>query len=524
MVVQMIGVGEATGAMDTMLNKIADFYDDEVDTAVGGPHGDDRTADDGVPRRRGRRLPHRDVPADLLHRRCHQVAQRDGARRRAAPLRARLVWLTAFRTVATSLSLVAVAARLLSGPGRAHAGEDLLRCASGSSTSSPWSTALLLRARRGLRSAVVQVAGDVVIASVLVFLTGGPRAPSPSPTAGRHRRAHPAGQWGALVAAAACSASFLCSLLRSRGDIWTPAPGRPLGAGCVPLRQQRAGLVPHRRAGRLPGPAAVGHRRRGSPRASADLRELDTPSAADLGRMPSGLITCDAAGRVTYVNRAARRSSGWSRGRRPAAWSRCCPGSGRRTGAAALGDDGHDAGRAAHARADGLAAGGPEPAQLAHRLPGPHRAAPHRGGPAARGPAGRRWARSPPSWRTRSATRWPPCAARPAARRPGRTRTRAAGGHPPPGVGSARQAGGRLPALRPPAAAGAADLELEVLVPADDGHAAPRTRSRWGVEIESILEPLQARRWTRISSGRCSSISCAMPCGGGEGRTGARRP
>jgi len=35
MVVQMIGVGEATGAMDQMLNKIADFYDDEVDVAVG---------------------------------------------------------------------------------------------------------------------------------------------------------------------------------------------------------------------------------------------------------------------------------------------------------------------------------------------------------------------------------------------------------------------------------------------------------------------------------------------------------
>jgi len=34
MVVQMIGVGEATGAMDAMLNKIADFYDDEVDAAV----------------------------------------------------------------------------------------------------------------------------------------------------------------------------------------------------------------------------------------------------------------------------------------------------------------------------------------------------------------------------------------------------------------------------------------------------------------------------------------------------------
>ena len=32
--VQMMGVGEQTGAMDTMLNKIADFYEDEVDVAV----------------------------------------------------------------------------------------------------------------------------------------------------------------------------------------------------------------------------------------------------------------------------------------------------------------------------------------------------------------------------------------------------------------------------------------------------------------------------------------------------------
>ena len=35
MVVQMVGVGEQTGALDAMLSKIADFYEDEVDVAVG---------------------------------------------------------------------------------------------------------------------------------------------------------------------------------------------------------------------------------------------------------------------------------------------------------------------------------------------------------------------------------------------------------------------------------------------------------------------------------------------------------
>ena len=36
MVIQMINVGEQTGALDTMLSKVADFYDEEVDVAVSG--------------------------------------------------------------------------------------------------------------------------------------------------------------------------------------------------------------------------------------------------------------------------------------------------------------------------------------------------------------------------------------------------------------------------------------------------------------------------------------------------------
>ena len=73
MVVQMMAVGEETGAMDEMLDKIADFYDQEVEATV-----DALTSliepllivVMGVVRRWHGHLP---VPADVQHHQAHQV-------------------------------------------------------------------------------------------------------------------------------------------------------------------------------------------------------------------------------------------------------------------------------------------------------------------------------------------------------------------------------------------------------------------------------------------------------------------
>jgi len=73
MVVHMIAVGENTGALDAMLSKIADFYDDEVDAAVTALTSLLEPYDDRVPRRgRGR---HRggDVPSHLQDGDARQV-------------------------------------------------------------------------------------------------------------------------------------------------------------------------------------------------------------------------------------------------------------------------------------------------------------------------------------------------------------------------------------------------------------------------------------------------------------------
>ena len=72
MVVQMIAVGEQTGALDAMLTKIADFYEEEVDVAVASMTSLIEPMMMVFLGTRDRRPGRRDVHADLRDGRQHQ--------------------------------------------------------------------------------------------------------------------------------------------------------------------------------------------------------------------------------------------------------------------------------------------------------------------------------------------------------------------------------------------------------------------------------------------------------------------
>jgi type IV pilus assembly protein PilC len=72
MIIRMMTAGEQTGKLDAMLERVADFLDEEIETTLSGPDLADRTFADRLPRHRGRR--HRDlhVPAHLQDEPDHQ--------------------------------------------------------------------------------------------------------------------------------------------------------------------------------------------------------------------------------------------------------------------------------------------------------------------------------------------------------------------------------------------------------------------------------------------------------------------
>ncbi|GHG64554.1 ATP-binding protein [Comamonas sp. JC664] len=208
--------------------------------------------------------------------------------------------------MATSLSLVAVALRLVS-QGRAEPvlGDWIAFAIIGGVYLLSLVTAVVVRRGRLLAPAVVlQVLGDLVIATVLVVLTGG----GVSPFTFTYSLAVISGailmeRRGALLLAAAGSVLFAGVVL----GVYERISGVPFTARNVPFL-----LVSHVLALFLVAVLAGYLSRQLSAAGGAltarerDLHRLETLQAQILDCMPSGLVTCDAAGQVTFVNRAAR--------------------------------------------------------------------------------------------------------------------------------------------------------------------------------------------------------------------------
>ncbi len=229
----------------------------------------------------------------------------------ADSLRTRLVWLTVFRTVATSLSLVAVAARLFLQPMEEPSRADMLSFAViGIVYVFTLVYGLMLRGGRGVdrMAAVVQVAGDLIVASMLVFLTG----VGDSPFTFTYLLAVIGASVlldgrGALVAAGAGAIAYTLLLLAVKYG-WMEPP-----IGIAPLSRQRilfllvSNLLAFFLMAVLAGYLARQLSAAGGQLSEreADLRKLDTLQRQILACMPSGLITSNSAGVVTFVNRAA---------------------------------------------------------------------------------------------------------------------------------------------------------------------------------------------------------------------------
>ncbi|MCP3143988.1 two-component system sensor histidine kinase NtrB [Pyxidicoccus xibeiensis] len=219
-------------------------------------------------------------------------------------LRRKLTWLIAFRLVATSLSLVAIVLRLLAQtPAEPDRGDWFAFSIIGFIYLLSLVTAVAVRRGRWTLPAVItQVLGDLVIATVLVVLTGGGDSP-----------------FTFTYSLAVISGAIL---LERRGALALAAAGSVIYAGVVlglyeglgePVLSRRAPflLVSHVLALFLVAVLAGYLSRQLSAAGGAlsakekDLHRLETLQAQILACMPSGLVTCDAKGQVTFVNHAA---------------------------------------------------------------------------------------------------------------------------------------------------------------------------------------------------------------------------
>ena len=224
-------------------------------------------------------------------------------------LRLKLVWLTVFRTVATTLLLSATLVRLLSQPLSELSREDTFFF--GLIAIVYFSTLIyglmLRRGRVGAGAAYAQVLGDVLLASGLVYLTGGSDSPFIfAYSLGVIAAAILLYQQGALLAASASSAAFgALSLLIQAGLLRSPQGSAMPSSGKVwfaILSNTLAQFLIAALANYLV-------RQLWTTGGRLSQREADLKRIADLQRqilacMLSGLVTCDQDGTISFVNKA----------------------------------------------------------------------------------------------------------------------------------------------------------------------------------------------------------------------------
>ncbi|WP_233582690.1 nitrogen regulation protein NR(II) [Corallococcus sp. CA053C] len=224
----------------------------------------------------------------------------------APGLRSRLVWLVLFRTVAASLSLVVTVARLMTQPAQEPSRADSLSFAviAGAYLLTVVTGLRLRRGTAGRLDATVQVVGDVLIASGLVYLSGGAESPLTFLYSLAVIGAAVVLDWrGALVAAAVSTFAFTALLLIIRlttpvDDLVEP-PSRVLfvlgsNALALSLIAVLSGYLSRQLS------AAGG----ALSQSEADLRRLGRLQQLILSSMPSGLVTCDVGRTVTFLNTA----------------------------------------------------------------------------------------------------------------------------------------------------------------------------------------------------------------------------
>jgi two-component system sensor histidine kinase PilS (NtrC family) len=218
--------------------------------------------------------------------------------------------------VATTLLLVAIAIRLLARPPQAglSAEDSLSFTVIGFVYVLTLISGLLLRrGRAGLSAAYLQIVGDLLVATSVVYLTGG----TDSPFAFTYSVAVIAAaillpQRGALVMAAAGSGAYALLALLIQYEVLRP----PVGSEPLPPSRLAFQLFSTALAQVLIAALAGYLSRQVSQaggrlsRSQAQVRELAALQRQILASMPSGLISCNQGGEVTFANHAAEQILG----------------------------------------------------------------------------------------------------------------------------------------------------------------------------------------------------------------------